>query len=274
MPGGEISCIAWEGPHAATLLFVHANGFNAQTYLGLLAPLAGSLDVFACDLRGHGFSTLPAASGSAKGWKIFTEDLVGLLGALGREPFVLAGHSLGATTSLMTAVLAPERVRALVLVEPVLLPPTGEAAAPPPNLLAERAAVRRAVFASTFAAFEAYRGRSIFASWPDAVLKNYLEGGLVENDDGTWRLACAPAWEAEIFRGAPRGLAHIAENVACPVTVLQGAVGSATSDQQLAELLRAKPDARIVRVRDASHFLPMENPQPVRDEIRRIADVA
>ena len=42
------------------LVFVHANGFNALTYRTLLAPLSGSLRIWAPDLRGHGGTTLPA----------------------------------------------------------------------------------------------------------------------------------------------------------------------------------------------------------------------
>ena len=38
------------------LVFVHANGFNALTYRTLLAPLSGSLRIWAPDLRGHGGS--------------------------------------------------------------------------------------------------------------------------------------------------------------------------------------------------------------------------
>ena len=266
---GAMSCLEWRTRGAPLLVFSHATGFNAETCRALLAPLAGAFDLIAGDSRGHGFSTLPIASRSARGWTIFRDDLIALLERLGPEPAILAGHSMGAIVSWMVAALVPARVRALVLVEPVLLDPRTPAA---PNRLALRAAQRRSVFPSLDAALETYRGRGVFASWPEDVIRDYLCGGMIANADGSLRLACPPEWEAEIYREAPVGLATLAERVACPTTILYGSVGSTASSQQLAAIRERKPDTRMVCVEGASHFLPIEQPARVREEILRMAD--
>ena len=262
---GSVSQCVW--PADAPLLhFAHANGFNAETYRGLLSPLAGEFDIAAGDARGHGFTTLPATPGSARGWTIFRDDLIAVLDRIAPKGAILAGHSMGATASLMAAALRPDTVRALVLVEPVLMPkhvPAGD------NELARRAEKRRDVFASLEEAFALYRGRGAFKTWPDETLRDYLRGGLVPAEGGM-RLACRPAWEAEDFRSTPSGVSELAGDIRCPVTLIHAANGTA-SENEVAIFKRLYPATRVVSKEGATHFLPMEFPELVREEIARIA---
>ncbi|MGH6889991.1 MAG: alpha/beta fold hydrolase [Rhizomicrobium sp.] len=271
LKSGALSFLDWGGRARRTLLFSHANGFNARTYTKLLTPLAGDFRVFACDLRGHGRTTLPQSRGLAQDWSVFAEDLVVFLAGLGDGPVVLAGHSLGATASLFAAARAPDLVAALVLAEPVLLPPAQEDARGANNSLAQMAAQRRSTFASFADAFGYYRGRGIFARWPEEIVADYLAGGLAEAADGSFRLACTPEWESEIFRDAPLGIAHIAAGLACPLAILRGGIASTATADEVAEIRRLKPETRVVTIEGASHFLPIEEPACVRDEIRRFA---
>ena len=102
------------------LVFVHANGFTALTYRTLLAPLSGSLRLWAPDLRGHGGTTLPADPNGRRNWADHRDDLVALLDAIDGPPVVLAGHSMGATSALLAAAERPDRVSGLVLFDPVI----------------------------------------------------------------------------------------------------------------------------------------------------------
>jgi pimeloyl-ACP methyl ester carboxylesterase len=268
---GALSCLDWGGAHARDLIFSHANGFNAQTYTSLLAPLADEFRVLACDLRGHGRSSPPATPELAKDWAIFSEDLEALITEATIGPVVLAGHSLGATASLMAAALPGTRVHAVVLAEPVLLPRVTSGTRGPANSLAQMAAQRRRNFTSFDSALDYFRNRGIFARWPEQVVADYLAGGLVETAEGDLRLACSPEWESAIFSDPPLGIAGIVQNVACPLTILRGSVASTATEQEVAEILRLKPDTRVVTVEGASHFLPIEEPERVREEIRRFA---
>ena len=269
---GAVSFLEWPGDGPA-LHFAHATGFNAETYRSLLAPLAGRFHIFASDARGHGFTALPETTDDLKGWIVYRDDLRAFLDAVHPGPIVLAGHSKGAIVSMMVAALRPARVRALVLIEPVLVPGdramavrSGDA---PPDL-AVRAAKRRAVFASFDAAFEAYRGRGAFATWPDETLRDYLKGGLVETGNGDEvRLACAPSWESQSFQATAVGAAKLAADVRCPLTVLYASDGTASAPE-IQVLAAAKPEARLVHMPGATHFLPMEHPDIVRKEIERV----
>jgi pimeloyl-ACP methyl ester carboxylesterase len=276
---GAVSYLEWEGDCPA-LHFAHANGFNALTYRTLLAPLSAQFHLIASDLRGHGMTTLPALPGMAKGWRIYRDDLIRFLDMLPQRPLILAGHSMGATASVMAAALRPGLVRGLVLMEPVFMPALFALAGrvlmaagvvPRGYDLVQKAARRREFFPSIDAAFEAYRGRGIFKLWPDAQLRDYLNGGMLPTDDGQVHLACVPRWEAEDFRETPLFVPHLASQIVCPVTILHGdQPGSTCRDSQVAIFQRRKPGTRAVKVLGASHFLPMEMPDLVREEIARL----
>ncbi len=283
-PDREVSVLEWQAD-APLLHFAHANGFNAETYRALLTPLQGRFRVAASDLRGHGFTTLPAVPGMQTGWRIFGVDLARIVDALEpSRPVILAGHSMGAIASLMVAAARPERVAGLMLVEPVLVPPLARLTVRllslvgrgvPPNYdLAALADKRRAIFPAYDMALSAYRGRGAFKTWPPEMLRDYLNGGLVETGNGTERaLACAPAWEAASYRNAPQGIALLARRVRCPITLIHAERGTARPSQvALIGWLTRK--ARIVKVPGTTHFLPMERPDIVRDEIERMGRVA
>ena len=274
---GGVSQLVWENT-APLLHFAHATGFNAETYRGLLSPLADRFHIVASDARGHGSSTLPAEPGTPRGWKIFRDDLIAVLDRIAPEGAILAGHSMGGAVSLMVAAARPDKVKALVLVEPVLIPRAvrwrmmlaqlGLGSSEPG--LAERALKRRDVFPSLEMAIAAYKGRGAFKSWPVETVADYIKGGF-EPVEGGFRLRCRPHWESEIFRSAPFGVSHFAARIRCPLTILHGEYGSTSSGSELALIKRLYPQARIVSQKGASHFLPMETPQLVRDEILRVA---
>ncbi len=270
LDGGCVSYLEWAGAGPA-IHFAHANGFNAETYRALLAPLGSRYHLFASDARGHGFTTLPTGPGLAAGWSILRDDLAATLDALHPGPIILAGHSLGAVASLMVAASRPNRVRGLVLVEPVLVPADPKGLENPGPALVEMTRKRRTQFSSFDQVLNAYRGRGAFQSWPDEMLIDYLKGGL-RNADGGVHLTCAPDWEAEIYSSTPLGTATLVERVTCPVTILYGEKNSSVPDREV-RLLAQGGRCTLLQIPGTDHFLPMEKPQAVRAEIARLADL-
>lgn len=110
---------------------VHGEGDRLLVYLhGLLldaginramaqALAARGSRVVLLDLLGHGRSDKPAHASEYR-MDTYVDQVVALLDELGMDEAVLGGVSLGANVSLLAAVYAPERVRALVLEMPVL----------------------------------------------------------------------------------------------------------------------------------------------------------
>jgi pimeloyl-ACP methyl ester carboxylesterase len=280
---GEVSVLAWEAAdaRAPAVHFAHANGFNALTYRTLLDPLSGDMRLYASDLRGHGQSTLAANPKGMRSWLIYRDDIVRTLNELDGRPKVLAGHSMGATASLMVALAKPAWVTGLVLVEPVIMPPPyvrwmkimrafglAERVSP----LVAQAKKRRGIWPSRDAMFEAYRGRGAFRTWPEDVVRDYIAGGTVDFvDDKQVRLACTPGWEAANYASDAVDVWRELDGLRCPLTLIVGDKRSTCPDPVVELLIARRPDIRVVKVPGASHFLPMEYPEIVRREIRAMA---
>ncbi len=278
--GGALSYLDWGGPaDAPRVLFLHANGFNANTYRQLLSPMADILRIQALDCRGFGLGTATADPAADISWNIFRDDLVPFLEALG-EPVTLAGHSLGSVISLLTAVARPDLVRNVLAIEPVIHPylrnwvmRIRQAAHIPhtANGLVEGASKRRAVFPDRDAVFNAYCGRGAFRSWPEQVLRDYIAGGVRDRADGQVELSCAPAWEAAVFRMSGAYVWDRLGRIPRPFAIVHGNVHSTCHPSVVARMHRLYPGTVIEQIDGASHFLPMEFPDVVRAHILRMA---
>jgi pimeloyl-ACP methyl ester carboxylesterase len=279
---GEIAALEF-GPQdrAIDVIFVHANGFNAQTYNTLLAPLAAGLRILAIDQRGHGATQLAAKGEGRRSWIDLRDDLIALLKALDGPPVVLAGHSMGGTVSLLTAAAVPGKVRGLVLLDPVIMPrlmvlyaqaPWTSGALWKKMPMVQAALRRRAVFDDRDAVIAAYTGRGAFKTWPEAMLADYVDGGFTDRDDGKIELACAPAWEASNYSAQGHDPWRAIKRVTCPTRILKAERGSTCRVADGGRgFARRGQDVTVQTVPLTSHFLPMERPDLAREAIFEMA---
>lgn len=108
------------GAGEAWVVLLHGQLMPRRMHEPLARSLAAEgLHVVALDLLGHGRSDRPDDP-LVYSMSAFAEQVVALLDHLGAEQAVIGGTSLGANVSLEVAVLAPERVRGLLLEMPVL----------------------------------------------------------------------------------------------------------------------------------------------------------
>lgn len=257
-------------PDAPILHFAHATGMCASLYTPLLDLVAPGFAVIASDARGHGRTALPADPATLTSWGRYRDDLAALVSTLPAERrLVLAGHSMGATVSMELAARIPDRVAAVVMIEPAFVPfarcadyATARAGGTTsPNPMAEQAERRRDRWPSRDAVRAAYRGRGVFATWSDAALDAYLDGGLRDLDDGTVGLACAPAWEAATFRAVSTTLEAAVCGWRGGLTLLYGTERSTVADSDAAAIEAAVPGATRRRFYGADHFLPLHAPE-------------
>jgi pimeloyl-ACP methyl ester carboxylesterase len=272
--GGAMAALEFGAPdRPVDIVFSHANGYNAAAYRSILQPLSGHVRILALDARGHGASTLPTPIEGREGWHEFRDDLLALIAAACEAPVVLAGHSMGGTSSLLSAAARPDRVKALALFDPVIVPSAAQADADAMRAspLALGAQKRRATFPSRQAVFDAYRGRGGFRTWSDEQLVDYIEGGFRETADGEVTLTCRPDWEASNFATHNYdGLGALRQS-RCPIRILRAAEGSACRIEGHEAELAATGRIRVETVPDTTHFLPMERPELVRETLRSVA---
>lgn len=108
------------GSGDAWVVLLHGQLMPRRMHQPLARALAAEgLHVVTLDLLGHGRSDRPADP-LVYSMEAFATQVVALLDHLGAAQAVVGGTSLGANVSLEVAVLAPERVRGLIIEMPVL----------------------------------------------------------------------------------------------------------------------------------------------------------
>jgi len=276
-PRGRFHALFWgEARSVPLLLFCHATGMCAGIYAGLLEPLSARFRIVAVDARGHGRTEAAPAPEPLADWVLFRADLAALVPALGEGPVLLAGHSFGATVALEAAVAHPGLARAVLMIEPAFVPfafaeawrAARASGHPPANPMADRAARRRAVFPSRAAMEESFRGRGVFADWPDEALAAYLAHGTRDDPEGV-RLACAPDTEAAVFRGVSTTLAASLRSARLPVVMVHGTNGSTVSPEDARAIAGMGHAVRTLS--GAGHFVPVAEPGRVRPFLEALA---
>ena len=102
------------GTGAPPIVFVHGFGCARSDWDNQVAHFKGEHETVAVDLGGHGTSP-----GGPEHRRLETHgaDVAALLNELKLPPAVLVGHSMGCRVAMAAAALAPERAKALILVD-------------------------------------------------------------------------------------------------------------------------------------------------------------
>lgn len=117
------------------VLFVHGTGAWSETWRESMSVLAkAGYRAIAIDLPPFGYSQRPGRT--LYGKRDQGKRIVGVLEALQLTRVILVGHSFGGGPTVEVALLAPERLRGLVLVDAALSVRTGSYPTQPPSPLA------------------------------------------------------------------------------------------------------------------------------------------
>lgn len=95
------------------LIFTHGHSMYHKQWQPQITHFAASHRTVCWDVRGHGYSTLPAGPVNPE---VFSQDLIALMDELQLPSAILCGLSMGGHISLQTAIRYPNRVQALILI--------------------------------------------------------------------------------------------------------------------------------------------------------------
>ena len=259
----------WEWPGAdPPLLFAHATGFHGRVWDRIIRQFPDRRAI-ALEARGHGRSSKPAPPYR---WPLLGTDLAAAAGALGISNAIGIGHSSGGHAVANAAALRPAAFQALLLIDPTIFP---RAVYGQPPFDVSFTLRRKRVFDSPEAMFLRFRERGAFAGWQPEILRDYCEYGLLPQD-GHWTLACPPEVEASIYENSTALDADIhgqLSSIAQPVVVLRAARQRQSGSIDLAAsptdptLASALPHARDIALEGVSHYIPMERPDRVAQEL-------
>lgn len=267
MPDGTLSALHFgRTANPLKLLFVHANGFNAASAHSFLDALG--VHAVALDMRGHGFSDLLITPDNLPNWHVFRDDITYFAEHYIKAPVVMAGHSFGAVSLILAAPKLGPKMAGYVGFDPVIMPPLMRQFARLKIVrarmkkklpIAAKAGRRRAEFNSLEAALESYRGRGAFAQMSDAVITDYLRGGLRPTDDGV-RLACAPAWEQAIFCAQGHNTFAALKSMPAHSQIIFAGKHSPTPGFIQSRIARQMGAERVVIDDSLDHLFPMQQP--------------
>jgi pimeloyl-ACP methyl ester carboxylesterase len=227
----------------------------------------------ALDFRGHGDSSKPP--GLTYDWHGFADDVLAVVDGLGLDRPVGVGHSKGGAALLLAEEARPGTFAALWCFDPVVFPSTLDAPrdADGENPLAAGAARRREVFTSRAEAFANYRDKPPFDVVTDEALHAYVDHGFTDEPDGTVRLKCPPAIEAQVYRmGASHdAFAHL-DRVRCPTTIARARLDGFGPASFAGPIADALPAGTLADFGDLTHFGPLQDPGAIAGSIAEVLD--
>ena len=198
------------------------------------------------------------------------DEVMAAMHALGGEPLVAAGHSLGAASLLLAELKHPGTFSGLYLYEPVLVPDSF----PVPDsdhdlVVASRR--RRIRFASVDEAYNRFVSKPPFSQCEPAAVRAYVEMGTYPSGDDAVRLSCSGDTEARLYESAePVDYASFGA-VSCPTVVARGdspATWNSMPPQVAQPIAEALGNGRLEAFAQLSHFGPMENGRLIAESIR------
>jgi lipase len=268
--GQQIAVWDWPGSEPP-ILFVHATGFHGRCWDRIIEHFPNRR-CLAVDSRGHGRSSKPDPPAH---WRDWGRDLTAVAEHLNLRDTVGVGHSMGGHITVQCAALRPVTYRAMLLVDPTIFSrelygqPLGDTSF---------TLRRKNHWRGPDEMFERFKDRLPFSAWRPEILRDYCEYGLLPRD-GAYVLACPPPIEASIYENSRHPDSDIYPEVATlrqPVVVMRAARTRRPDVFELAasptspELANHFSNAREIVLEGASHYIAMESPERVAEEIARL----
>lgn len=223
-------------------------------YWGTLAPFLPQLTMTAFDLPGQG------KSGPYDGAEGYQKLCTQILASFITRPVDLIGHSFGATIALRLAVAAPEAVRSLTLIEPVLFRAAKDSAEWTHECAEHGTLSQLLDSGDTTEAARQFVGRWGASAWQD--MPAQMQQGMADR----MHLIAAASRDnfgdtGDILREG--GL----ESIDAPVMLIEGADSPAIIHRVHERLAARLADVATARIPGAGHMAPMTHAAQVAELI-------
>lgn len=249
------------GQGEPVLILLHGFGASVFSWREVLQPLGELGTVLAFDRPAFGLTERPMP-GEWTEWNPYSPEFqaaltTGLMDELGADQAILVGNSAGGTIAALTALRYPDRVRALVLVDPAIYTGGGTPTFVRPLLRTPQMQRLGPYLIRPIAT----RGESLIrTAWHDPsqitpdVIAGYKEPLRVQN----WDRA---VWELTLASGASN-VAERLEQLAMPVLVISGDDDRIVPTEESVRLAGDLPNARLELMANCGHLPQEECPRP------------
>lgn len=247
--GRTLSGLRW-GSGPPRVVFLHGGAQNAHTWDTVILALR-PVPALAIDLPGHGRS----------GWRqdrrydpvASAADVASMVEAIAPDAELVVGMSLGGLTAFSLAAQRPDLVRRLLVVDVT------------PGVNRDKAADVHAFIEGpqTFANFGEIFDRTVEFNptrTPESLRRGILHNAHREPDGSwQWNYDRRPLSVEETL--TPGALWDDIARIEVPLLLVRGGDSPVVDDDDVAELGRRKPDARVVVVADAGHSVQGDRPR-------------
>lgn len=252
----KLHALRWRGPGPAMVL-LHGLNNNAWAWARVAAVLAAQRDVISLSLRGHGRSTAP---GTGYSLADTTSDILAVLHRLDLGAVDLAGHSWGGRVAMHVAITAPDRIRSLILADPV--PPRGlnVVLRAFPALVEAALRPERGPFRNRAALEAGGKALPYFLRW-DALEQRCWFESFHQEPDGSWHHRLPESGYREILEIALReDLTPRLHAIGCPVLWMRPTFSVAFWPGEIATAKRVLRDLEVRRIPGDHQFI-LTNPR-------------
>ena len=244
--------------------FYHANGFPVGVYNTLLNNLSQTFNLSALGWR----ATWPGIGKPPKrrDWEIYADDLIAFIERQYKHPIIGMGHSMGATCTVLAAEKRPDLFKSLVLIEPAMVSrPLARLVRILPKMImnitepAKSTLKKQELWDSreSFLAFcKKYRG---YKRFDDEAFQTMAQYGVVETQDGRFKLGFPKVWEAHNYTQPPNILANL-ERLKMPCIAIRGKSSVFFTEAMWQEWQTRCPKTIFKENLNFGHLLPLESP--------------
>ncbi|TCP56708.1 pimeloyl-ACP methyl ester carboxylesterase [Tamaricihabitans halophyticus] len=234
------------GGSGRPILLLHGLMGRARTWWSVAQWLTDYGHVVALDARAHGRNPIRTAASTEE----FAEDAATAIRALGSEPAVVIGHSMGGLHAWVLAALYPELVHAVVVEDMA------------PDQVGKTVDGWRAHVGSWPVPFASLAHvRKYFGPAGD-----YFAECVEEREDGYHLIAPAEQMFEIAAEWGTRSYWSFVDKVSCPLLAIE-AEHTAMPAGQIAELAERVPDGQYVRVPGAGHLVHEDAPEHYRGAV-------
>lgn len=241
--------------------FLHGNGFCGGVYWPMLRQFLPQYGLITHDIEGHGDSGKPEKFSGVRAVIKRIPEVMADQGLPG-QPLIGMGHSFGGALTLCVAANNPGLFKALVLLDPIVMPPLVFAGVRFASMigrhpLADASRRRRERWGSRVEVADRLRGRGTYKGWTEEALSSFVEYAT-HDADGQRVLSCPREIEAEIFE-RPVWPWTAFKQVRVPILFLRGEQSFPFFPRAATLAKRANPDI-VIKTVPGGHCFMQENP--------------
>lgn len=251
-----------QGPN---LVLLHTLGTSLDIFQKIIPDLSRNHTVYALDYPGHGYSDIPEGNYDAA---FFVDAVEKFLEKLDLRDVSLSGISIGASTSLLLAAKQNPRIDRVIAINPY-----------------DYAKGKGIARSSLFARVVANLAKLSFSTKSDSPVHNYslissIYLGGVTNPSSFPTDLLKELYSMGGRKGGSRALMTLLHNspsweearsqyrgIKVPVRVVWGDHDWSHQDEREQDA-KFLPDAEIVEVKDGGHFLSLDQPRAVTEQIQ------